>query len=281
MKGLQSTNLPWQLPSAELAPARDGDFIKLARSKGLIPSFPSPAVAVASADTPAQTHGTTILALKYRDGVLVAGDRRATAGNIIMYNRADKVLPLDKHSILAISGTPGVATEVARILQHSFKYYRRSQLQELSMAGKVRMLSKLLRDNLPMTLQGVGVVVPIFATYDTGSAGDGGGKVYFYDAMGAQFEAVDYATTGSGSISVRSCLYYLNNWGARPIAKMAESEAVTTALRLLDTAAESDVATGGYNAKDNIFPAVKTITKDGIRDVAEAEMAKLYKRKTR
>lgn len=225
------------------------------------------------------THGTTILAIKYKDGVLVAGDRRATAGNLIMYDRADKVLPLDKYSVLAISGAPGVATEMSRVLQHSFKYYRRSQLQELSLAGKVRSLSKLLRDNMPMALQGVGIVVPIFACYDNVGGTDGGGKVFFYDALGAQFEAAEYATTGSGSLAVRSVLFYLNNWGPKPLSKMVEGEAILTALRLLNTAAESDNATGGYNPKSNVFPNVKLITRDGTRDVPEAEMAKLYKQK--
>ncbi|MSR64482.1 MAG: proteasome subunit alpha [Verrucomicrobiae bacterium] len=226
-----------------------------------------------------QTHGTTILAIKYKDGVLVAGDRRATAGNLIMYDRADKVLPLDKYSVLAISGAPGVATEMSRVLQHSFKYYRRSQLQELSLAGKVRSLSKLLRDNMPMALQGVGIVVPIYACYDLTGGNDGGGKVFFYDALGAQFEAAEYATTGSGSMAVRSVLFYLNNWGPKPLAKMVEGEAILTALRLLNTAAESDNATGGYNPKSNVFPNVKLITRDGARDVPEVEMAKLYKQK--
>src|ERR1700682_1720308 len=98
-----------------------------------------------------------------------------------MYDRADKVLEIDRHSVRAIAGSPATAGEMARVLEHSFQFYRRSQLQEMSLEGKVRALSKLLRDNLGFVLQGVGVVVPIFATYDR----DGGAaKLYFYDAMG-------------------------------------------------------------------------------------------------
>jgi proteasome beta subunit len=277
VKGLQLNHEPWQPPVAEPA-THDGDFSGLLKTRGFLP--PAPVVSAGVASSPLiATHGTTILAIKYKEGVLVAGDRRATAGNLIMYDRADKVLPLDKHSVLAISGAPGMATEIARVLQHSFKYYRRSQLQEMSLAGKVRSLSKLLRDNLPMTLQGVGIVVPIFACYDPVNGADGGGKVFFYDAMGAQFEAVDYATTGSGSLAVRSVLFYLNNWGPKPLAKMAEADAILTALRLLNTAAESDNATGGYNPRANVYPNVKLITRDGTRDVPEPEMAKLYKQK--
>ena len=131
-----------------------------------------------------ETIATTILGFKFSGGVLVAGDRRATAGNVVMYDRADKVLEIDRHSVMAIAGSPATAWEMARILEHSFQYYRRSQLQEMSVEGKVRALSKLLRDNLGMVMQGVGVVVPLFATYEKRSSEPA--KLFFYDAMGAQ-----------------------------------------------------------------------------------------------
>jgi proteasome beta subunit len=245
-----------------------GDFLTLLKARGyeLAPRL----AAAAAADFPA-THGTTVLAIKYRDGVLVAGDRRATAGNLVMYERAEKLINLDARSILAIAGVPAVAYEMARVLEHSFQYYQRSQLQEMSTAGKVRSLSKLLKENLPMTLQGVGMVVPIFATYDEG------GKVFLYDALGAQFESADFAASGSGALAVRSVLHYLNHWGEKPLAKYSEAETVVTALRALDTAAASDTATGGYNSKTNVFPNVRAITEDGIHDIEEAELAKMYK----
>lgn len=109
---------------------------------------------------------TTILAVKYRDGLLVAGDRRATSGNTVMYDRTDKVLELDRHSVMAIAGVPATAYEMARVLEHSFKYYRRTQLQELSFEGKLRALSNLLKENVPAALAGTGAVAPIFAGYD-------------------------------------------------------------------------------------------------------------------
>ncbi|HTS19916.1 MAG TPA: proteasome subunit alpha [Verrucomicrobiae bacterium] len=223
------------------------------------------------------TEGTTVLAVKYKDGVLMAGDRRATAGNLVMYERAEKLINIDERSILAIAGVPAVAFEMARVLEHSFKYYQRSQLQEMSTAGKVRSLSKLLKENLPLTLQGVGMVVPVFATYEAADSKDNGGKVYFYDALGAQFEGVDYAASGSGSLAVRSVLHYLNNWGGKPLAKFSESEIVTTALRVLDTAADTDTATSGYNPKTNIFPIIRVITREGIREIPESELARVYK----
>jgi proteasome beta subunit len=255
----------------------DGDFLSVLKSHGY---EVAPRLAEAAAKFQHEmgkggiaTEGTTVLAVKYKDGVLLAGDRRATAGNLVMYERAEKLITIDARSILAIAGVPAVAFEMARVLEHSFKYYQRSQLQEMSTAGKVRTLSKLLKDNLPLTLQGVGMVVPIFATYEQ----DGGGKVYFYDALGAQFEGVDYAASGSGSLSVRSVLHYLNTWGDKPLAKYNEAEIIATALRLLDTAADSDTATSGYNPKSNIFPLVRIIAKEGIREIPETELGRIYK----
>jgi proteasome beta subunit len=253
----------------------DGDFTSVLKTHGY-EIAPRISTAAAKFDG-VVTHGTTVLAIKYKDGVLVAGDRRATAGNVVMYERAEKLINVDEHSIIAVAGVPAVAFEIARVLEHSFKYYLRSQLQEMSTAGKVRSLSKLLRENLPLTLQGVGMVVPLFATYDMGDGKDAGGKVYFYDALGAQFEGVDYSASGSGSPAVRSVLHYVNNWSGKPLAKMSGEETLVVALRALDTAAESDTATGGYDRRSNIFPILRTITRDGIREIAEADLARVYR----
>jgi len=176
--------------------------------------------------------------------------------------------------VLAISGSPAIAYELARILENSFKYYRRSQLQELSLEGKLRMLSKLLRDNLPMALQGIGAVIPIFAAYD--EAEDGGGKIFFYDALGAQFECADFSTTGSGSVWIRGALYYLNRWGEKRLVDMKIEESITTVLRLLDAASEYDAATGGYNRKSNIFPLVKTLNQEGIHEMSADYLGEIY-----
>ncbi len=224
----------------------------------------------------APTESTTILAFKFAGGVLVAGDRRATSGHTVVYDRADKVLEIDRHSIMAIAGVPATAWEMARVLEHSFQYFRRTQLQEMSVEGKVRALSKLLRDNFGFVMQGVGMVVPIFATYDQTS--EPAARLYFYDAMGAQFEAADYAATGSGSPSVRGILYYENTWGEKPLQKREEDEAVAIALRALDTAAESDTATGGVDRSGKIFPVIKTVSRDGITTLPEQKTAAIFKK---
>ncbi|HKS31459.1 MAG TPA: proteasome subunit alpha, partial [Chthoniobacterales bacterium] len=146
-------------------PALDlgADFPSLLRRQGLL-APPAPIANTRAEIVP--TESTTILAFKFADGVLVAGDRRATSGNTVVYDRADKVLEIDRCSIMAIAGVPATAWEMARVLEHSFQFFRRTQLQEMSVDGKVRALSKLLRDNFGFALQGIGVVVPIFATFD-------------------------------------------------------------------------------------------------------------------
>jgi proteasome beta subunit len=253
------------------------DFPALLRSKGLLaPALVNP---VPQAGTPQKTwqptEATTILAFKFSGGVLVAGDRRATAGNTVVYDRADKVLEIDRHSIMAIAGVPATAWEMARVLEHSFQFFRRTQLQEMSVDGKVRALSKLLRDNFGFVMQGVGVVVPIFATYDYHPKPEA--RLYFYDAMGAQFEATDYAATGSGSPAVRGILYYENTWGTKPLQQLNEDEAVSIALRALDTAAESDTSTGGVDRGGKIYPLIKIVSREGITTLAESKIAAVFK----
>jgi len=255
----------------ELSPSAADDFAALLRRQGLLAHAPA---ANSSPGALLQTDATTILAFKYADGVLVAGDRRATAANQIVYDRADKVLEIDRHSLMAIAGVPATAWEMARVLEHSFQFYRRTQLQEMSLDGKVRALSKLLRDNLGFVLQGVGVVVPIFATYDAEVETP---RLYFYDAMGAQFEVTDFAATGSGSPAVRAVLHYENSWGGKPLRKRKEDDAILLALRALETAASSDSATGGVDRRADVFPIVKTITSAGIATLPEKRMAKLFK----
>ncbi len=256
----------------ETATAPD-DFAALLRREKLYPSALA-GTHRPSAHAPVQTEATTILAFKFAGGVLMAGDRRATAGNIVVYDRADKVLEIDRFSLMAIAGVPATAWEMARVLEHSFQFYRRTQLQEMSHEGKVRALSKLLRDNLGLVMQGVGVVVPIFATYDPEADAS---RLYFYDAMGAQFEAADYAASGSGGHAVRAVLYYENQHGAQPIRERSEAQAVQLALRALDTAAESDIATGGIDRHGVVFPIVKIVSSAGINTLAEKQLAEIYK----
>ena len=261
-------------PTAAFDPGALGagdDFPALLRRKGLLAAA-ADLSQISDAGKWVPTESTTILAFKFADGVMVAGDRRATSGNTVVYDRADKVLEIDRHSIMAIAGVPATAWEMARVLEHSFQFFRRTQLQEMSVDGKVRALSKLLRDNFGFAIQGVGMVVPIFATYDSTA------RLYFYDAMGAQFEVTEYAATGSGSPVVRGILHYENCWGKKPLQKLPEDEAVTVALRALDTAAESDTATGGVDRSGKIFPIIKIVSSEGITTLPEKKIAALFKK---
>lgn len=245
-----------------------GDFYRLLKEQGYVFGVPGRAAMGQELTT-----ATTILAFKYRDGVLVAGDRRATAGNMVMYDRTDKVLEIDRHSVMAIAGVPATAYEMARILEHSFKYYRRTQLQELSFEGKLRALSKLLKENVAAALAGTGAVAPIFAGYD---AEQGAAKIYFYDILGAEFEGVDYAVSGSGSPTIRGILHYLNTWGERPLSAMPDEQAAVHALRLLTSAAEFDSATGGVNRDAGLYPVVKFITADGVKTMSDSQLRSLF-----
>ena len=248
-----------------------GDFYQLLKERGY--QFGQPATADSAVDIP---NATTILAFKYRDGVLVAGDRRATSGNMVMYDRTDKVLEIDRHSVMAIAGVPATAYEMVRILEHSFKYYRRTQLQELSFEGKLRAVSKLLKENVAAALSGTGAVAPIFAGYDFEQAA---AKIYFYDILGAEFEGVEYAVSGSGSPTIRGILHYLNTWGDQPLGAMSEEQSAIQALRLLTSAAEFDSATGGVNRESNLYPVIKFITASGVRTVSESQLKPLYETK--
>jgi len=246
-----------------------GDFLSLlARHQA------APLGTVVAPDAPVQTQGTTVFAFHFADGILMGGDRRATAGNIIVTDRIDKVLELDATSLLAIAGVPATAFEMARVLQTSFEDYRRSQLQSLSLPAKVRALARLLRENLPMTMQGVGVVMPLFAGVDQ-TVSPPQPQIYFYDPLGAQFHAVGYAASGSGSATIRSVLSFQERYGRPRPGEMNLKQAVQFALRLLMTASEFDSATGGVNPDAHTFATIKVLHGSGIETIDADRQAEL------
>jgi proteasome beta subunit len=217
--------------------------------------------------------GTTVFAFHCAEGVIIAGDHRATAGNVIFSDQTEKILELDSHSLIAIAGVPATAFEMARTLQTTFEFYRRSQLQPMSLSAKVRALSRLLRDNLPATIQGFGVVAPIFVGADV-NGHEVRPVIHFYDPLGAQFEAASYAGSGSGSGSIKSVLHFLEKWGQPRPAEMNLEQAVTLATRLLMTAAEFDSATGGVRPDLRLYATIKLLGRDGIRTISQSEQQK-------
>jgi proteasome beta subunit len=255
--------------SSELPMA--GDFLSLLTAQKLAPWRGD-----VSAAAPAQTQATTVFAFHFADGVLMAGDRRATAGNVIVTDRVDKVIEIDATSLLAIAGVPATAFEMARILQTSFEYYRRSQLQPLSLSAKVRALARLLRENLPMTMQGVGVVAPLFAGLEQ-SVSPPRPQIYFYDPLGAQFQSVTHVASGSGSGTIRSILSFQEHYGSPKPSEMKLPEAVKFALRLLMVASEFDSATGGVNPATQTYATIRVLRSTGVEAVTDAQQSEYLK----
>jgi len=246
-----------------------GDFLALLEKQ----PFPSSSATGAAS---LSLQATTVFAFHCAEGVIIGGDHRATAGNTVFSDKTEKILELDSHSLMAIAGVPAMAFEMARTLQTAFEFYRRSQLQPMSLAAKIRALSKLLRDNLPATLQGVGVVAPIFVGVETGGPA-AKPVIYFYDPLGAQFEAAAYAGSGSGTGFIKSVLHYLENWGRPRPAELALGQAVVLANRLLMTAAQFDTATGGVHPDQGDFATIKLLSTQGLRSISTEAQAKFWK----
>lgn len=247
-----------------------GDFLDL------LPKIPFPSVHTGAERRPPMLEATTVFAFHCAEGVIIGGDHRATAGNVVFTDRAEKILELDAHSLMAIAGVPATAFEMARTLQTAFQYYRRSQLQQMSLPAKIRALSRLLRDNLPATLQGVGIVSPVFVGVET-SNDETKPQIYFYDPLGAQFEAADFAASGSGTAFIKSVLHYLQHWGHPRPAEMPLAQAAVLANRLLLTAAEFDTATGGVQPDQQEFATLKLLSAKGIRSISQEEQGQFWK----
>ena len=247
----------------------NGDFLALL-PKTQFPQLGSTGLAV----TPLQA--TTVFAFHCREGVIIAGDHRATAGNIVFSDKTEKILELDSHSLMAIAGVPATAFEMARTLQTSFEFYRRSQLQSMSLPAKIRALSQLLRNNIPATIQGFGIVAPIFAGVEPNDP-EAQPQIYFYDPLGAQFEATQYAGSGSGSGSIKSVLSFLDRWGSPKPGDMSLAQAVVLANELLITAAEFDTATGGVHPEKEQFATIKWLSGKGVRSLDTGEQQKMWR----
>jgi proteasome beta subunit len=208
-------------------------------------------------------HATTIVALSYAGGVLMAGDRRATMGNVIASRHIEKVFPADRYSVLGIAGTAGIAIDLTRLFQVELEHYEKIEGTLLSLEGKANRLGAMIRGNLPLALQGL-AVVPLFAGFDTSA---GVGRLFSYDVTGGRYEEHEHHTVGSGSVFARGALKKL--W--RP--NLGEAEAVAVAVEALYDAADDDSATGGPDTVRKLWPVVYTVDRTGARRVAENELA--------
>jgi proteasome beta subunit len=208
-------------------------------------------------------HGTTVLAIRYADGVVMAGDRRATAGYSIANRRMDKVFPADDYSGVAIAGAAGPAMEMVRLFQVQLEHYEKIEGELLSLEGKANQLAQMVRGNLQAAMAGF-VVIPLFAGFD---AKRGRGRVFTYDATGGKYEEADFQTNGSGGVHAR-------NWiKAFWREDMSRDEVIDLALRALFEAADEDAATGGPDLIRHIYPLVAVISAEGYQTVDDAVVA--------
>lgn len=257
-----------------------GDFFQLLqayqeRTGSRIPLLTPVPSAVSPQGSPSvgtlEVHGTTVIAVKFKGGVLNVGDRRATAANAIMYDRADKIVPLDDHTLIAIAGAYGRAMEVVRYLRHAFKYYARSQLQPMSLDGKLQEVSRALSANLPNALSGIGIFVPILSAYDPDR---NAGRIFFYDVSGARFETPEFGSAGSGAERIRGVFDYIVKTKG-PFSERPLEEVLEEAITMLDIAADLDSATGGI---EKVLPTARYVVQDGVYEVPEATIREIVNR---
>jgi proteasome beta subunit len=204
-------------------------------------------------------HGTTVLGLKFADGIVMAGDRRATSGNLIADAKMRKVFGADDYSAIAIAGVAGQALELVKLFQLELEHYEKITGDRLSLEGKANRLAQMIRSNFPMALQGL-IVVPLFGGFDERM---NEGRIFYYDATGGSWEEDDYQTTGSGGQSAKNSLK--KRW--RP--GLTLDEALKVAVEALIDAAEDDAATGRPDSMRRIWPIAMTVTVDGSQDVPE------------
>jgi proteasome beta subunit len=253
------TNGAGRLPAAFLTPGISSfaDFLAIA-SPELLPGRREHLPKAVTTEVP---HGTTIVAMTFPGGVVMAGDRRATMGNIIAQRDIEKVFPADEFSVVGIAGTAGIAVELVRLFQVELEHYEKIEGTTLSLDGKANRLSTMIRGNLGMALQGL-AVVPLFAGYDEET---GEGRIFSYDVTGGRYEEHSFHSVGSGSFFARSSLKKLYR------DDVTEEQSLRLVVEALYDAADDDSATGGPDLTRRIYPVVAVITSAGYRRISDDE----------
>ncbi len=213
------------------------------------------------------SHATTVVALRHRDGVVMAGDRRATAGNFISHRSIEKVFPAGRYAGVAIAGAAGPSMEMVRLFQLQLEHYEKVEGQPISLDGQANQLSQMVRANLASALQGL-VVVPLFAGWDERRRC---GRLFQYDVTGGRYEEQDYAAGGSGSLHAGTVV----KLGFRPA--LEPEQATDLAISALFQAADEDAATGGPDLVRGIFPVVVNIDSDGYRRLEDSHVEERFR----
>jgi proteasome beta subunit len=254
------------LPSAFFTPGNSSfsDFLS-AHAPELLPGKRAQAtLSPTMIDAP---HGTTIVAITHQTGVILAGDRRATMGNVIAQRDMEKVFQADEYSAVGIAGTAGVAIELVRLFQVELEHYEKIEGTTLSLEGKANRLSLLIRNNLPMAMQGL-AVVPLFAGYDQEATEPStAGRIFSYDVTGGRYEEHHFHAVGSGSVYARGSLKKLFR------DDFSENDAVLACIHALYDAADEDSATGGPDLTRRIYPVITAVSTEGFRRLPDAEVA--------
>lgn len=255
------------LPPAYLRPGSSSftDFLR-AQAPELLPSSRK----LPEGSTVQAPHGTTIVALTFKGGVVIAGDRRATMGNVIAQRDMKKVFITDDHSAVGIAGTAGIAVEIVRLYAVELRHYEKIEGVSLSLDGKANRLSAMIKGNLDAALAGL-AVVPLFAGFDIDAPDpERAGRIVSYDVTGGRYEeSQGYQAVGSGSLFAKSAMKKLYD-------PDADAEAATrTAIEALYDAADDDSGTGGPDVIRKIYPVVVTITADGAAHLSDERTAAL------
>jgi len=211
-------------------------------------------------------HATTVLAIKYQQGVVIAGDRRATEGFQIAERRIEKVFKIDEYSAMAIAGAAGPCIEMAKLFQVELEHYEKLEGVQLSCEGKANKLGQMVKANLPMVFQGL-VVMPLYVGYDLKRAE---GRIFKYDLAGGRYEESDYHAIGSGGKDARNTMREHFRKG------LAEPDALKLALLALYNAADDDVGTGGPDLVRGIYPTAKVVSASGITDLSDQQIRGIY-----
>jgi proteasome beta subunit len=229
----------------------------------LLPGRRTPPGTTVTVEAP---HATTIVALTFPGGVVMAGDRRATMGNYIAQRDIEKVFHADEYSCVGIAGTAGIAIEMVRLFQVELEHYEKIEGTTLSLEGKANRLALMIRGNLAMAMQGL-AVVPLFAGYDLDAEGDDDkGRIFSYDVTGGRYEEHKFHSVGSGSLFARGALKKL--WHE----ELSVEDGVLCAVQSLYDAADEDSATGGPDLTRRLYPIVATVTADGYRRLSDDEV---------